>query len=152
MKKFLVLALVMGVASLASATLTMVDNGGTIEVLSDIAITTYDVSINVVSGDLQLDGSSVVFNPALVFDFAGKTVTDTPVQYRASASQFFGGPQGPGYLFNNVAYSLNELSVLDLVAYNAAGEGSVVGSLTIVPEPASMALLGLGALLLRRKK
>ena len=153
MKKFLVLTLVLGIASLASAALSWTPANpaaaaGTITLVTDAAISAYDVSFMVTSGDAALDASAIV--PGLVFDFATAAAIDTAQEARITASQFLSGPVGPGGLFEDLKYSATVESTIDVV--DQLNQGRVLGTISIVPEPATMALLGLGALVLRRKK
>ena len=150
MKKFLVLALVMGIASLASAGLVFPTEiaDGTLILGSDASISAYDLTLVVVDGDVKMSGANVVFAPDKVFDFAGAVVIDEPTNLRLSASQFFSPAVAAGELFYlGSIEGMGQIQVIDELA-----GGEVLGTINVVPEPATMALLGLGALVLRRKK
>jgi hypothetical protein len=170
MKKLLVLTLVLGLASLASAALTLSVNGQvapdeitinisdtvTIDLMAgaenvDAFVDTYWEAngnfeiLNVREGDVEAQGD---------FQF----YIDGPVPYNGALSigvKSAWGPETPKVAGTLMLFDLHCLGEGDVYIelFDAAG-GSVADSLTIhqVPEPATMALLGLGALVLRRKK
>jgi len=143
MKKLMILSLVLGMATIASAGL-VVEIGEVVDVQWDVPLTNYDLIVMVTEGELAF--GDVAFNPDLAFDFAPKHVTDpAPHQLRLSASQFLSGPVGPGSLFTVGYEGIGTFEVVN--AFN----GEVLGTF-VIPEPMTMGLLGLGALFLRRRK
>ena len=144
MKKLLVLMLVLGLASLANAGLVVSFDASEISVGIEETVTGYEITVEVISGDLALDGSAVTYD--YTWDFDNLVSTDTPDLFRVSASQFLSAAQGPGTLFSGLAYTGAGTAVFtDL--YNQSAPVSV-----LIPEPMTMVLLGLGGLFLRRRK
>jgi len=166
MKKLLVLALVLGMASLANATLVMSFDAGTslVTVSTDAALGQgYNQLFAVVTdvGTLSdalvlnppFNGSTYVGNidtliasdwggfPAGKAGYAGNILVDTSTAIAAGTALFtmkYAGPQTTAEL------------VLGDENFNYTGVASTV--VVGVPEPATLAVLGLGALMLRRKK
>jgi hypothetical protein len=172
MKKLLVLTLVLGIASLASASITLVTDydgsdlnpgdtinfalvssalgpfqGDTWAVATDagtVAITPIAIAslTNTVVGDIE--NNSTILNPAGTVGLWGTTL------WSNFAASFPGGEVYTGVL--TVAAS-GTISVYAPIAEDTAfPEASTTVAVKVIPEPATMALLGLGALVLRRKK
>ncbi len=150
MKKLMILSLVLGTAAIVNAGLvvevTPADPmSGTISVGVDVDVKGYELVIEVIEGDLVLDGSGVSFG--FKWDFDNNVAYNTPALFRVSGSQFFGNKQGPGTLLSGLVYEgIGTIQITDL--YNAGFEPMTV----VIPEPMTMGLLGLGALFLRRRK
>ncbi len=145
MRKNIVVMLVLAVASLASAGYVWSVDSGNITVGTDGPIYYYDISLVVSGGEIILDGSNVVYNPDYNWDFAPAVVFASETQVHVSASQFGCPTYGPGELFT-VPYTgtAGTIDVIDEIAHE------VVGTIEI-PEPATLLLMGLGGVLLKRK-
>ena len=180
MKKVLVLTLVMGIASLATAGLSLsgVDNGNgtyTYSFIQDAENTTGS------GGALTFDIGSGVYSSSFVQDAtgydagSGANVTGwdwslnawgelsgdwklslvpnlgagTPGTGSVLGAYITGPNAGDDILFDGVLATLT----VDVASVDVTGSFDGVSfDETVVPEPATMALLGLGALVLRRKK
>ncbi len=168
MKKFLVLALVLGIASLATADLALTLEGETglisafegLEIVSDgdldlsavvgIATSGYDLKVTV-TGDLTIDTSAVSFPGAGSIWLFGNTFVGTPTDTDA---RFTGGHFG-SVAVDTAAFSGVVIKGTSgtIIFDEIVNDGShALATVTVVPEPATLALLGLGALVLRRKK
>jgi len=178
MKKLLALVLVLGLTSLASADLIFTVNGEpqpaiiqlkpseTIEL--DLELSTgenilgYDLTYRLSNPLAELVTGQIVF-PAM-FDLQGSLVgTPTPQSVRMSATQLFSSALvGPQDLMHSlILHCLGEGSVLLEIVVSGTtvvdGEtlplGSVLHTLEIkqIPEPVTIALLGLGSLFLRKR-
>ena len=168
MKKLLVLTLVLGMASLASAGLLISVDG---------VIDPPDTEINIVESqwvtiDIYSDGETL--GDGLFLTIEGPAAYDLANATNVVNDPALGGilDLGNGMILIDLAKPqvpippIPQGTVVDLIALHCEGPGDVtltLSSATLgtvfdtqvihqVPEPATMALLGLGALVLRRKK
>ena len=161
MKKFLVLALVCGIASLASAGLAISGSGTGVEI-SDV-LTEYNVLL--MASSPALDGAVPVLTPAGTdnlsyvsaygaFDTTSFGVAGINDVYEINVAGTTGAVVSGavhatadyGVQLGLVDAGLGQINLLD------SNTLAILGTAYVVPEPATMALLGLGALVLRRKK
>ena len=160
MKKFLVLALVLSVASLATAGLT-ITAPATVNAGDAYQIVLSGLAGDVVSVGLYDVGNADGIPTGWVIEAAAGNLAGVGVAFPS-----YGGPEvliddllgdgvqtGTWVTLDMVAGAAGTSLVWDLWDYNA-GSAITPGVMTVdfVPEPATMALLGLGALVLRRKK
>jgi hypothetical protein len=158
MKKVLALFLVMSLASLASAGLiyeldgtaavdqaTLATDGSlSLTLKFDQPMAGYTMSIDV-TGDLTLDTSSVTFASGFFFG-NGFVGTPTAIWARISGDNFMTAIQ-PDPVFSGLLINGSQGEIL----FKDLG-GEVDTRVDVVPEPMTFALLGLGGLLIRRKK
>ena len=162
MKKLLVLTLVLGVASGASAALVFVDAPvAPINIGDSVAITVNNSDDGAYSGWLEIvDQTAAGYDGDPVFTVAGNPNGD---------SQFDVFVEYPGwYQFTVASFdTANPIVAGDHIQVNVIGisEGSSVlnlyasdgvtlldsATVNVIPEPMTIALLGLGGLFLRRR-
>ena len=182
MKKWLILMLVLGLTvgltspasgvlvTLAPGTSPLVDGsvtwtvvGGNIVAISDTNGITYDAQIG------PLDNGTIVADPTYVNynSVAGLSDDAGDAGYVAPNATFIGyydvggndalvdkPDQEPGqwFQFNVTTYAVSSgQDSMQLDVYTGPGWG-LTGSINVIPEPMTIALLGLGGLLLRRRK
>lgn len=167
MKKFLVLILVLGVASAANATLSLSLDGGpapdeiTIASSDTVTIDVHtDVGVNSLSyldiGYIS-EGTYSLSNPRLgpaAGDFPGSFSGYVPGDYdefEITSAWLPASTKQAGDIFLVDLHCEGEGDVV-VALYDS--QGAMIDFMTIhqVPEPMTIALLGLGGLLLRRRK
>lgn len=167
MKKMLVAALVLGFATIASATIepAEVELGVNGVVTDKTTLTEFALNL---FGYKSLDGVTEYFAGPYYVEIVGNGTLENPVE--ESGSSFDGiKKMDNGYQFSVTAYpdpigagrwftvdATGEVGT-QFVVYGSLENGNVdysnvLHAVTIVPEPMSVALLGLGGLFLRRRK
>ena len=161
MKKILVLMLVLGIASMATAGLTVTQEAGTLTIENDTVYTSSPTGQFQAQLVIDQPGSlagTYSFGPA-----ASAIAGYVAMLYNSLPASTFGlgGPELVDWSFMVVTDgTVALLGVGDVLTYDLTG-GPVSGALyddssnlitTFVPEPMTMGLLGLGALFLRRRK
>jgi hypothetical protein len=163
MKKLLVLALVLSVASLANAGLSLQGAGNVVNVVSDdaapyVANLVYVLPVDG-TGDLTGQIVNMPGSLSVVTDFG--IVTGADIGWALGdihVIQFLVGSSTVGALTSGVHFTgtANTDLLQDgpvVAAYLLSEDFStVLGTLFTTPEPMTMVLLGLGGLFLRRKK
>lgn len=167
MKKLLVLSLVLGMATLASAGFSIAGYDG-----SDLAPGD-SITLQVVSADVAPSGYAYVYLVALndgIISGGVKGVGSLTMDNAGTTTSFFGvdgigidwyigdstGATLNGVAIDGITFACNGTvpSVVQLWATPDFANFELADSITIsqVPEPMTMALLGLGGLFLRRRK
>lgn len=170
MKKLLVLMMVLGLASTANAALTSIEiyadgsaAGSTIEVVTSGSITLQIYSSNDDSGLAYLDiydnGLYTYTAPTFTTnagDSGGAVDTGTYEGYNSlevTVSATTSGTITPGVMMEVVVTAGTGTGSVGIRLVEGAGYTTVdTTTLNIVPEPVTIALLGLGGLFLRRRK
>ena len=161
MKKLFIVMLVLGMASAASATVSL---GGVIDGEIDVGTTGI---VTVISDDTRAWMGIICFNPPVgvpilpLRPYAGEDASVTPIPdydgcyelIAADLSDPFDSVQ-PGVWFEFTVYGTNVGDVYTVDLYHDDWVTLLdTGTVTVVPEPITIALLGLGGLLaLRRRK
>jgi hypothetical protein len=169
MRKFLVLALVLGIASAANAVTILVDGvdpGDSIEIAEGLTPV-----ITVVGEDgsswlgyiiIEEGGAGELGNGANL-DAAGDLGAVAPYTeagwgtgYELTSATSPGGSPataaGPQFTFDYTGGALGQTATISLFVDPEYGMPADSVTITIVPEPMTVILLGLGGLLLRRRK
>jgi hypothetical protein len=158
MKKLLVLVLVLGMASMANAALT--------DILSDIELHLSGTTVTVIG--LDVDHETSWLN-AGIYTSTSNGIVSSPFNAYAAAGdlrqifqwtgyngvdiksgQGLGDPLQTGAWFD-FQYSGSAGDMFDIWAYEESTT-TAAGQLELLPEPMTIALLGLGGLFLRRRK
>lgn len=159
MKKFLVLALVMGIASLASAGVELAANDVTNGAGMDLLVDPGMIVISLVSDEPATGFDALYYVLGRLADpqdhTGGMFSTIEPADQGGfkMAAGTFGNAIAPGKWFS--MSTMGEVG--DVISlYSASADGTapadLLDTVTVVPEPMTMALLGLGGLFLRRRK
>ena len=166
MKKVLVLALVLGIASMASATLsysvsslTMAQNATVTVQIASTSVTPYGVW----AGASSLGGAVADITAAVAYDAAGDTAAATASTGSYAGWWYLEGKDSGEETLPNMAigdhwdititsYGANGTITFASDSYGTAGGAGGTLCVTVVPEPITIALLGLGGLFLRRRK
>ncbi len=169
MKKLLIFMLVLGLASVANATLTIVDNfDRTLDIETDVVLTTSDYLYYTLVGDVcevTISGGNI--DPCLVAEngnFWSISIGDDAVGVGypvvsgmngiyMTVTLFTGTFASGTRLFEGIDWALvGAPTVPTIYLYRVpedfSGPGTVDDS---IPEPMTIALLGLGGLFLRRR-
>ncbi len=141
---FLVMV-VLAFASLASAGYVWSVDSGNITVGTDTLIHGVDLSQVVTSGDLVFDASEVIIYETIEGDYVPFAIYNSGSDVRIISCHCV-AYNFDGDIFSNLKYSGTQ-GTIDIVDQLVGGE--VVGTIEI-PEPATLLLMGLGGLLLRR--
>lgn len=178
MKKLLILMLVLGLTSLASADLVFTVNGElqpeeitlypSDEIVLDLHLTEgqtilqYQLMYELSNEQAEFITEGIVFPWASMF--AGKIYSEGPGFVEISASNFMMSVPGPLDLMDGLVIHCLEATDVVLTVTNTSdnttinGEvipaGTLMHTLVIhqIPEPATIALLGLGGLLMLRRQ
>ncbi len=165
MKKLLILTLVFGMASTANALIVQLGAGGATNGAGVDMITTLS-AIEVVSDSSAVPYVMYLFAPDVAqLDITG--VVARPAAGTESLVEDLLDALGPGtHLWGIQAVDMSPplTSIVAGIQFDAATAGlgtmqlltedlgTVLDSVTVIPEPASMLLIGLGGLLLRRRR
>ena len=160
MKKLLVLSLVLGIASLATAGLTIS--------AANVTETSFDLVISGLGSDVPNEASGSI-NGGVYGDLSGDSLTVLAANGNLGGGNYIESYDGWDFTVGDLAAGAVADGDWISISYSGAAAGTTysfdmydyavssftaVGGIdvTTVPEPATMALLGLGALVLRRRK
>jgi hypothetical protein len=176
MKKLLVLMLILGLASAASATISYTLMDGTdVQDMTDLApSTTYTLVLDGVRSDMPIDGGTNIGGPSYtVYDYSLASLTNPQVldtgdldynSWDTSLMMMLWGVQESGFgglvvdgdwlswdIVTGTATGTFNVNMYDWASATTTVPVATLG-MTIIPEPMTIALLGLGGLFLRRRK
>ena len=164
MKKLLIFMLVLGMTSAANATIEMAVDG---VVVADTTLESFTLSAELTSGDVlrydigfkiigagAFDISAISFPSDPLFDLPGKVEVKPGYELFVTQAQIFSAAvPAPATLVTGIGFSGGVQDQTTIEMWDTTGQGALIGTLPIVPEPMTIALLGLGGLfLLRRRK
>jgi hypothetical protein len=157
MKKVLVFALVLGLAGIANATVSLVPSAATINVGDTVTISVVSDTADNYGGWLELVNNGIgTFGDLMILPGAG---ADATKDFSFDPWWVFEGksfnPAAPVVAGNQFTIdftaSAEGLASITLYEFDGATPIQTVG-IDVVPEPMTLGLLGLGGLFLRRRK
>jgi len=131
----------------ATATVT----GGTLACLAAWDNATVTMTGGSIGVGLGIYNNGTIYLDGTDFQVNGQTLSNG--DKLSDYGMFFEGVEGWGYYTGTITGTLADGSVLDneFNIYNT-GDNAGIGNIIIIPEPCSMVLLGLGGLVLMRKR
>jgi len=171
MKKVLVLVLVLGLATVSNAALQLTINGSAATSAISTGLTG-SVGVGITMTDNLSQGtfldyetaaakdvSYTITGPTLVLPAAGNLasidaggISGTAWEYGITIANSTGYVSAPGQVVNSTVTGTGQAYVLTVNLWDNAGENIVdTATVSFVPEPITMALLGLGGLFIRRR-